>query len=896
MIADVMKTLLGVTSGEQHDTAFEFNEDESSSLFRPISYDRDIFVCDDQTAGISFLCNPIAGWDETVIAGLNLLFSQDPYPEFSTLSVSLFGGPDIKPYLRVSDQLRRGIKDELMRKAHNANLGFLWGGTTNPIEITQGVKVKNMQLIVTFKMPIDSILITEPEITRLTSIKRLMKERLSQAGAAPTLIDEKLYMNVLSPMFHWKDNAEWKNKNSVDFIDELPINAQILQYDTSINKDHDGIRLESGDKKIYFKMLTAKGLPKDTFFGAASRWYGDFIEGRGCVNQNFIITTNIVYAPHGPQKTRLETKKGSYLRNRGWLSKIAPKVGKIADQLEDVSNAVDDGSRLVKATISAGVFGYSENDASEGVTSLQTYMVQSGMNMVNEDSFSIPSFVEMMPFGACSKSLSNGRYFSLATKHLPYVIPIFGEWKGTRTPTIQLVSRSGQIMNFDLFDSDTNYNTLIYAESGSGKSFLTNEIIRSYRSTGNKVWAIDAGESYKKLSSALNGSFTAFGDESETGKQLSCNPFTMIPENDPKAFSDSLEMLAGCILAMAFTTQAPTDLQAAQIEKILVSLWEKKGQKTTIDDVEEACLRDEDKRIQDIGKQLYAFTTKGQFGHYFDKPHNIEFTTDFNVLELDGLSKTPRLQAVVLFMLMVQISQSMYEEFKLDRNIKRIVIIDEAWDLLANSIAVAAFMEKGFRRFRKYNGAGIVVTQSIMDLQKTDAGRAIAENAANSLILKQKESTIINAEKEDLMSIGSYGYQMLKKVTTRKGHYSEVFINTNQGMGVGRLIVDPLRILMYSTSPDDNKLIDNYVDQGLTLSDSMIRVVQDKQMIRYPIKRPIFLDHRIRLLDTQLATEQLAKSTFIKQTNSQVFDETKYTDENAVANDSSSVDVELKSI
>ncbi|MEZ9922348.1 type IV secretion system protein TraC, partial [Vibrio breoganii] len=81
---------------------------------------------------------------------------------------------------------------------------------------------------------------------------------------------------------------------------------------------------------------------------------------------------------------------------------------------------------------------------------------------------------------------------------------------GTGTPVLQFVSRTGQLMNVDLFDSKTNYNLNIYAQSGSGKSFLSNEIIRAYLSTGNKAWAIDAGESYKKLSQSLGGTFTTF--------------------------------------------------------------------------------------------------------------------------------------------------------------------------------------------------------------------------------------------------------------------------------------------------------------------------------------------------------------------------------------------------
>lgn len=850
----------------------QFNENEASRLFRPLAFDnsQDLFLCDDTTVGFSFLCTPIAGWNNSVLSSIQLMLSQDEYPTGSLLSFTLWASPDIKSHLKASDDLRLLCKDALMMKAHNASLGFMWGGTEHPIETRQLTKARNFQLLVTFKMPISDIEISEFESEKAHSIQRLMKERLIQSAMNPIALSNVNLTNIMNSIINWGKNAEWKHCQDVPVDSTRPLNEQFVEYETELTEHDDGLTLGNSKEQVHLKMLTAKRLPRNTQFGAAYKWFGDPFDGQGCVSQNFIITTNISFLDQNKTKGRLEAKKSHYIKSTfSALTQFAPKIKDMKADLEEITSSFEAGEKAVSVSISAGVFGRTEEEAADGVTKLQSYMRQAGLVMVKENAFALPSFINMLPFGQCSQAVKTSkRYFTLSTKYIPYIIPVFSEWKGTRTPTLSFVSRTGQVMSMDLFDSETNFNTLIYAESGSGKSFLTNEIIRAYLSTGNKAWAIDAGESYKKLSASLDGNFTAFEGESEDeAKQLSCNPFTMIPENDPKAFRDSLEMLAGCILAMAFTSSSPTDLQASEVERILLAVWNEKGRSALIDDVADACKADSDQRVQDIGKQLYAFTTKGQFGHYFDKPHNIEFTGNFNVLELDGLSKTPRLQAVVLFMLIVQISHSMYEEFKHDRSIKRLVIIDEAWDLLANSMAVAEFMEKGFRRFRKYNGAGIVVTQSINDLQKTDAGKAIAENAANSLILKQKESTIASVEKDDLMSIGKAGYRLLKKIKTQKGHYSEIFFNTNQGMGIGRLIVDPLRILMYSTTADDNKMIDDYVKRGYELQDAMAKVVEDKRMLRFKIQRPEFLNHDIQLLKNDVEAKLLKQNEVLTPDN-----------------------------
>ncbi len=821
---------------------YHLNENEASRLFRPLAYEfgHDLFLCDDDMLAFSFVCQPTSGWDTKMLSTIELLLSQDTYPSQSLLSFSLYASPDIRKFLLASDQIRLACRDALHREVHDSALGYMWSATREPAEIVQRTKVRNFQLIITFKMPIASLNVTDEEISDIVAIQRTMEQRLKSAYLSPVKMNNTMLVNLMNTIMNWQPDAEWRTTKELPVDEFKTLNEQFVQYDTGVYKARDGVVLGSKEKPTFVKMLTVRRFPRQAHTGQAFKWFGDPFEGQGCVNQNFIITVNIQYADHSKEKGIIEGKKGHYIKQGiGALTKFAPKIKDISEDLEELSDSLQNKGKAIKITLSAAVFGHDEEDAEAGLTTLQSYMKQSGVTMVREDSFSVPSFIQIMPFGACNHAVKHSRrYFTMASNHALPVLPLFAEWKGTGTPTLQFVSRTGQLMNICLYDSKTNYNTVIFAESGAGKSFLTNEIIRSYLNTGNKVWTIDAGESYKKLSNSLGGEFTAFNDDSD----ISLNPFTMIDDKDPNAFLDSLEMLSGCLIAMAFTRESPTDLQQSEMERIMSEVWKEKGRSALIDDIREKCLNDDDQRVRDMGKQLTAFCTDGQFGKYFEKPHNVEFNGNFNVLELDGLSERPRLQAVVLFLLMVQISHSMYHEFKENRDIKRIVIIDEAWDLLGNSKAVEAFIEKGFRRFRKYGGSGIVVTQSIMDLQKSSAGKAIAENAANTFILKQKESTISNAKKDDLMALPDAGYQLLKKVTTEVGHYSEIFFNTNAGMGIGRLIVDPVRIMMYSTRAQDNKLIENYTKRNVPLAIAMKKVAEDNNMIRFPVERPEFLN------------------------------------------------------
>ncbi len=59
-----------------------------------------------------------------------------------------------------------------------------------------------------------------------------------------------------------------------------------------------------------------------------------------------------------------------------------------------------------------------------------------------------------------------------------------------------------------------------------------------------------------------------------------------------------------------------------------------------------------------------------------------------------------------------------------ERDRRKIVFIDEAWDLLTQG-DVGKFIETGYRRFRKkYGGSAVTVTQSVNDLYDSPTGKS----------------------------------------------------------------------------------------------------------------------------------------------------------------------------
>ena len=144
------------------------------------------------------------------------------------------------------------------------------------------------------------------------------------------------------------------------------------------------------------------------------------------------------------------------------------------------------------------------------------------------------------------------------------ILSIFGVSKGTGTPHVELISRNGQVMSLSLHDSSTNQNGVIDAESGSGKSFLLNELILSYMSEGARVWVIDAGKSYKKLCESLNGDFVEFSDRSK----ISLNPFQTIVN-----WNDEEDAVVNLVATMASMEGKLDDYQIASLKGLMHEIW-----------------------------------------------------------------------------------------------------------------------------------------------------------------------------------------------------------------------------------------------------------------------------------------------------------------------------------
>ena len=802
------------------------DEDVRACQFCPVqAYDEQskLFLCDDSTLGFAFECVPLAGGDQHTKERIEQLVAGD-YPPGTIMQFFLYRSPDIEPQLNALARIRQDHMDGPLAGVVKQRIDFLRAHTKKNIHgrsFSGGDydcgRIQESRLIVSIKIPFEGKEPKESDVVLTKTWETKTESALSSVGLWPYALSASRYIRLMQSIINWSPNATWRSMPVMgEWEEDKTISAQIFDPTTDL-VIADKSTLQLGEH-CFVKVMSAKRIPDAFFFTEAMKYVGNTMGGNDKLTINYAVCCNVFFPVTQSEKSKLETKRTWTVNQAvGPMLKFVPVLADKKHSFDILSESFQKGAKPIRMTFSVLLFSDSRKAVERAAVSAQSYWDTMHFHLMEDYFITAPMFQNCLPLCAEKEAVFHlDRYKTMTTRELPVLLPVFGEWKGTGTFHVALISRNGQLMSLSLHDSDTNKNAVIAAESGSGKSFLLNEIIVSYLSEGAQVWVIDAGKSYKKLNEQLDGDFLQFDEASK----ICLNPFELI--DDWKEDEDTISAL---IAAMASEKEKLSDFQMAGLKQILKRLWETKGQAMTVDDIAAECLGHTEQRMHDIGQQLFSFTSKGGYGQYFHGHNTMRFENPFTVLELDELQGRTHLRQVVLMQLIFQIQREMYLG---ERNRKKIMIIDEAWDLIKSG-PVSVFIEHGFRKFRKYGGSAIIATQSLNDLYENPVGRAIAENANMMLLLGQKPETIASIRDSGRLVLSEAGFNLLSTVASVGGVYSEIFVKSGHiGVGVGRLIVSNFEKMLFSTVPEDVNAIENYTNRGLNVTDAINHVLRDR--------------------------------------------------------------------
>ncbi len=301
---------------------------------------------------------------------------------------------------------------------------------------------------------------------------------------------------------------------------------------------------------------------------------------------------------------------------------------------------------------------------------------------------------------------------------------------------------NSSLVLFDRFSLE-NYNSVIFAKSGAGKSYCTKlEILRTLM-FDTEVIIIDPEKEYEYMAEAVGGRYFNISLNSEHH----INPFDLpVPTTDESAANilrSNIINLVGLFRIMMGGLSAEED---AIMDRAITETYALKDITADSDfrNVDPPLMSDFELVLsgleggESLAQRLTKYT-KGTWAGFINRPTNVDINKKLVVFSLRDMED--ELKPVAMYIVTHFIWNSVRRELK-----KRLLVIDEAWWMM-KSEDTASFLTGLVKRGRKYYLGVATITQDVGDFLKSPYGLPIITNSSIQVLLKQSPTNIDNLQK-----------------------------------------------------------------------------------------------------------------------------------------------------
>jgi type IV secretory pathway VirB4 component len=289
-----------------------------------------------------------------------------------------------------------------------------------------------------------------------------------------------------------------------------------------------------------------------------------------------------------------------------------------------------------------------------------------------------------------------------------------------------------------------NANAIIFAQSGSGKSYTAKVEILRQLMQGTKVIVIDPEREYRQLAESVNGSYINLSNTSK--EKINPFEFKLADKSGDENLSEQIQSLTEMISLMVGSL---TNEEKAVMDKALIETYKSHG--FTLSGKKKKTAKPKFPLLKDVAKTLKRMKhtkllhrlerfTSGSLSAVFDSQTNIKLNNRLVVFDIKDLNESLR---PIMMMIVANFTN---KEVKVNPY-KRMLVIDEGWLLLEHQDS-ARFITSLVRRARKYYLGVTIISQQAADFLNHDYGRAIASQSSLRILMKQDTTTIKKVSEE----------------------------------------------------------------------------------------------------------------------------------------------------
>lgn len=299
----------------------------------------------------------------------------------------------------------------------------------------------------------------------------------------------------------------------------------------------------------------------------------------------------------------------------------------------------------------------------------------------------------------------------------------------------------------------TNRNKFILGPSGSGKSYLTNHLVRQYWEQGAHILLVDTGNSYQGLCSLIHaktkgrdGVYFTYTEEAP----IAFNPFYV---EDGVYDVEKRESLKTLLLTLwkreseeptrseevALSNAVNLYLSKLRTDRSIVPSFDTFYEFVETDYrrlLEQKRVREKDFDLANFLNVLEPYYKGGEYDYLLNSDKQLDLLDKrFIVFELDNISSNRTLLPVVTLIIM----ETFISKMRRLKGVRKMILIEECWKALT-SANMSAYIRYLFKTVRKYFGEAVVVTQEVDDIISSPIVKeSIINNADCKILLDQRK-------------------------------------------------------------------------------------------------------------------------------------------------------------
>jgi len=367
----------------------------------------------------------------------------------------------------------------------------------------------------------------------------------------------------------------------------------------------------------------------------------------------------------------------------------------------------------------------------------------------------------------------------------------------------------------------TNRNKFIIGPSGSGKSFFTNHLVRSYYEQDAHVVIVDIGHSYKGLCDLVGGYYFTYSQDNP----ICFNPF-FIGEGDVLD-TEKKESIKTLLLALwKNENESYTRAEYVAISNALTLYYEHLAADKSIFPcfdsfydflmqqylvvLENGKVNPNDFNVENFLYVLNPYYKGGEFDFLLNATENLDLLGKrFIVFEIDTIKSHPILFPVVTLIIM----EMFIAKLRKLKGVRKVLLLEEVWKSISKG-GMAEYIQYAYKTFRKFFGEPIVVTQEIEDIISSPiVKQAIINNSDCKILLDQSKYQNKFDTVQELLGLTDHDKSLIlsmNRANDPKLKYKEVFISLGGHSKVYRTEVSLIEYLAYTTEESEKIKVQEY--------------------------------------------------------------------------------------